>query len=336
MTDLTKPKSAFILRLSPGYVDHMEEALNNNVLMVGWADMPPDAAFNSDWYDFREEIRKTYLPDDTDYNKAGRAAGNLWRFLREMKQGDWVVVPYGDGFYVAEIAEEAFFDETKVEDDSAYRVPVKWLNEKKPIPRKQAKASLQSRMKCYHTCAYAEDVVEEIYDALICAAKEADTGKIYGFPDDLRNILVDKTIEEIKTGKMNDRGFEELIAAFLKSRGAREVRIIPRQHDKGVDIIATFSVLSNIQISLGVQARHHDGETGKEAVEDLCRGMVEEGLQFGWVVTSAEFSEEAIQTSEKMMEEKGFEIELIDGVHLASMMVDGGLENLFGKPQNNA
>ncbi len=331
MSDLRNPERAFVLRLSPGYVDRMEEALNNNVLMVGWAEIPPEAAFNFDWYDLREEIRKTYRPDDTNYYKAGRATGNLWRFLREMKQGDWVVVPYGDGFYVAEIAGEAFFDETKIEDDSAYRMPVKWLNEKKPISRKQAKASLQSRMKCYHTCAYAEDIVEEIYDALICAPKEADTGKTSGFTDDLRNILVDKTIEEIKTGKINDRGFEGLIASLLKSRGAREVQIVPRQYDKGVDVIATFSVLSNIEISLGVQARHHNGETGKAAVENLCRGMVEEGLQFGWVVTSAEFSEEAIQTSEKMMEEKGFEIELIDGVHLASLVVDGGLESLFGK-----
>ncbi len=41
-------------------------------------------------------------------------------------------------FFVAEITGAATYDVSKVDDDSAYRRPVRWLNDKKPIPRQLA------------------------------------------------------------------------------------------------------------------------------------------------------------------------------------------------------
>lgn len=54
----------------------------------------------------------------------------MWRFIREMNVGDLVVVPHGSEFYVAEVSGPAMYDESKVEEDTAYRRNVKWLNDK--------------------------------------------------------------------------------------------------------------------------------------------------------------------------------------------------------------
>ena len=95
----------------------------------------------------------------------------MWRFIREMKKGDLVVVPAGPVFYVGEVAcDEAFYDETKREEDSAYRRAVTWLNNGQSIPRTAvAGSALASRMKARSTCVKAENVVDEIETCLNAA-----------------------------------------------------------------------------------------------------------------------------------------------------------------------
>jgi predicted Mrr-cat superfamily restriction endonuclease len=66
----------------------------------------------------------------------------MWRFLREMKVGDLVVTPHGPAFYVGEVASGPSHSPEFVEDDTAFRRSVRWLNGKRPIPRTQARAAL--------------------------------------------------------------------------------------------------------------------------------------------------------------------------------------------------
>lgn len=39
--------------------------------------------------------RRVYHADEPGYQRAGRNAAQLWRFIREMSEGDLVVVPHG-------------------------------------------------------------------------------------------------------------------------------------------------------------------------------------------------------------------------------------------------
>jgi predicted Mrr-cat superfamily restriction endonuclease len=319
-----KPEKAFVLRMAPSYVDHVPEGLKMDVLITGWSDASGLLHQPSDWYEFRERVHQACYPGEKDYRRSGGGAGSLWRFIREMSVGDWVVVPYGSEFYVGEVTGEAFFDSSKMKDDSAYRRPVRWLNNKRPISRKLARSSLQSRMKIYHTCGYAKDLIDEIHAVLV----EALTGKPSSFAEDLRHRLVRQALQEIQSGKMNERLFEELVASILKSRGATEVKIVPRQQDKGADILATFPFVSSFDIVLAVQAKYYKGEVHKEAVEELGRGMVAEGATFGWVATSGVYCDEAVQAHEELVKEKNFQIELVDGNDLAAMIVDSGVKSI--------
>jgi len=324
MVNLKKPERAFVLRIAPGYVDHVPEALEKDVLITGWSDASGLLDERLDWDQFREKVHKACYPDDKDYRRSGGGAASLWRFIREMSIGDWVIVPHGPQFYVAEVTGNVRFDSSKVSDDSAHRRPVRWLNDKKPIPRRLARSSLQSRMKIYHTCGYANGLIDEIYTALV----EASKGKPASFADDLRHLLVTQTVQEIRSGKMNDRVFEELVASVLRSRGAREVRIVPRMQDRGADLLATFPLVSSLEIPLAVQVKYWNGDVGKEAVEELGRGMDAEGAVLGWVVTSGGYSDDALQAREELMRDKDFQIELIDGNDLAAMVVDFGIKSI--------
>ena len=173
-------RSAFILRIAPrGIVpvpeegfDRVPEALETNHLIIGWA--RAKGLLNPDlkWVSFRQIIHDEYHPDAETFHGAGRDAGKMWQFIREMKKGDLVVVPAGPEFYVGEVAcDEAFYDETKTEEDSAYRRTVKWLNSGQSIPRSAvAESALAARMTMRPTCVRAGDLVDEI-EACLNAAR---------------------------------------------------------------------------------------------------------------------------------------------------------------------
>ena len=174
-------RSAFILRIAPRGIDpvpkegfdRVPEALEMGHLIIGWARaeglLNPDLDRNS----FRKIIHDEYHRGAETFHGAGRDAGKMWLFIREMKRGDLVVVPAGPVFYVGEVAcDEAFYDKTKREEDSAYRRSVKWLNNGQAIPRTAvAGSALASRMTARSTCVRAENLVDEIEACLNAASR---------------------------------------------------------------------------------------------------------------------------------------------------------------------
>ena len=318
-------QQAFVLRIAPGGVDHVEEALEKDHLIIGWAyakGLLDDALV---WDEFREIVRKKYYAKDDNLRKVGNAAGHLWRFIREMEKDDLVVVPYGSEFYVGRVTGHAFYDASKVDDDSAYRRPVEWLNGKKPIPRKYAKSALVSRMRIRGTCADASDLVEQIKEC-VDIAKSGDTPS---FENDLGGKLVEKTLNELRSGRMEERGFEKLIETVLGGLGAAKTRIVPRIEDVGIDIYATFLVAGIFQQEVGVQAKHFqpDPPVSAKVVDELIRGIEGGGVQvtLGMVITSGTFSDGAIARAEEYGDEKGVPIELVDGEQFAKLIVEYGL-----------
>jgi predicted Mrr-cat superfamily restriction endonuclease len=128
-------QAAFVLRVAPSGVDRVPEALSTDQVIIGWAEAEGllDPALT--WDQFREIVRNAYYADETSLRKAGAAGGHMWRFIREMKLGDLVVVPYSAEFFVAEITGPATYNRSSVATDSAYRRSVRWLNEKRAISR---------------------------------------------------------------------------------------------------------------------------------------------------------------------------------------------------------
>jgi len=127
---------------------------------------------------------------------------------------------------------------------------------------------------------------------------------------------------------LNDYGFEKVVANILEALGGKDVRIVARSKDKGVDVLAEFSVAKTFAFTLGVQAKHYQSSppVGAWVVEQLVEGMDAEGATIGWVATSGTFDAEAESRRDELAAEKGYQIELVDGDQLAAMIVDSGLE----------
>lgn len=318
-----KKQAAFVLRIAPGGIDKVPQALRDNQLIIGWAYAEGLLNPKLDWGRFREILNKAYYSQEPTLRKAGAAAGNMWRFIRDMKADDLVVVPYGKGFYVARIVGPATHDPAKAEDDTSYRRSVEWLNGKKPISRQIARSALISRMKTQGTSADASDLLGEIQECLALAEK----GQKPKFESDLQARLIREVLAELQNGRMENFGFERLIATVLSGLGAEEVRIIPRSQDKGADLLATFRIAGVFQQVLAVQAKHWRPEppVGSDVVEQLVRGIEAEDATLGMIVTSGSINEDAERAAEKYFEEKGIRIELVDGEQFAKLIVEHGI-----------
>ncbi len=320
----SRPREAHILRIAPGRVSRLEQALQSDELVIGWSRAVGLLDPGLSWGDFRQIVHDIYYSKDPTYRRAGHAAGSLWRYIKEMQTEDLVVVPEGRQFYVAQVTGSCYFDESMVNDDSAYRRPVRWLNSKRPIPRSTARAALQSRMKIQQTCADASDLLEDIQLLL----DEASEGLKPTFEEDIRRRLIKEARDEIRSGRLEPYGFERLVSALLRSMGASEVRIIPRREDVGADILANFSIASTFEVQLAVQAKHYLAKppVPAEVVDDLVRGMGAANTAFGWVVTSGTISEGATKRTDEVHEQQGLSIQLVDGEQLAAMLIESGLK----------
>ena len=112
---------AFVLRIAPSEVDRVPLALEADHLIIGWSDARGLLDPALDWPAFRQVVHDTYHAAEATYTRSGRAAGNMWRFIREMNPGDLVVVPHSTDCYIARVTGAALHDQSKVTEDTAYR-----------------------------------------------------------------------------------------------------------------------------------------------------------------------------------------------------------------------
>lgn len=313
---------AFVLRVAPSGIDRVPEALESDQIIIGWANAEGLLDKQLDWAAFRELVRVAYYRDDQTLHRAGAAAGHMWRFIREMEAGDLVVVPYGSEFYIAKVAGDAIYLEGKQSEDSAYRRPVKWLNSRQPIPRSYAKSALISRMKIQGTSASATDLLDEIRECLTIA----DSGATPSFHSDLQSSLITQALNELRKGRIDSFGFENLIKNLLQSLGAKEARVVPRGQDKGADVVATFLVAETFPLVVAVQAKHWQPEppVDRHVIDQLVSGMEAESADLGMVITTGAFSDDAVRAANDYLESVGKKIELVDGEQFAKMIVEHG------------
>jgi len=157
-------QKAFIIKIS----GTIEKMLAENEVMIGYSKAEGLLDKNLSKQEFREIIKKQYYNQDGSARAAGQIAGDLWRFIREMKLGNYVVVPAKEeeGLYIGKVAGPATYDEMRIFNDTAYRRKVEWLNNKKIIPMNLVTDELKKRLKSLQRVIDASDLYIEIEFAL--------------------------------------------------------------------------------------------------------------------------------------------------------------------------
>jgi predicted Mrr-cat superfamily restriction endonuclease len=324
--------------------------LEKGYVCIGWSDFASEENYISS---VRSENGWKYLEDKMNDCWGGihRNRYQLWRFIVEMKKGDWIIVPRCKTFSIYEILEdkpisirdykELILDINNVEysrnndgliiDDDRV-VDIGFLRKVRSIstgeiPRYEyADSALVSRLKIMHTIADVTDLSSSIENALDRYVKKTPID----FKGDLCEIipLVAKSIQDT----LCDRKFEKLIKWYFKKIGASSVEINSRNYKgkesyEDIDITATFNQLKT---TFYVQAKHHKGITSSWAAEQIIkakeikeRNDAEGDTKIYWALTSAyDFSDECKNIAQKN------NIQLVTGKEFASMLIDAGLANI--------
>jgi len=319
-------QQAFIIRCAPSGISRLDEIFKSSQIVIGWS-YTRNHLFDQglDREEFKQKLKELYHPhyEDNPYS-LGQATGYLWRFIREMKEGDWAIVPIPRAFYLGEITSDVLYLEDKVEVDTAIRRNVKWLNDGQPIPRDYCGSGLISRLKYQGTCVSATDLMDDIALAL----KSSNNGTKLSFKNQLNEDLKSKVTDFLvsKEAYLDDRQFENLIRQLMLALGATTSEIPAKTRYKNsiadVDILANFVHLG---LQIYVQVKKHKVESDEHAVNQIIEAIKIDNPDnsipiFGWVITSGKFTEKA----QTLANENG--IRVINGEDLAEMIVTVGLE----------
>lgn len=155
-------RKAFIVRVS----GKEEKMLTENEIMIGWSKAEGLLNEKLTKEDFREIVQKEYFPKEDTKHRAGQITGDFWRFIREMGEGNYVLVPTEGGFYIGRVVGPAYYNEMKIFSDTAYRRKVEWLNDKKVISIDMTTEELQKKLKSLQQVLDVTDLYIEIEFAL--------------------------------------------------------------------------------------------------------------------------------------------------------------------------
>lgn len=324
--------------------------LDMNYISYGFSDFAQIPNFLDNFYNGGgfSYLEKTM---NDEWGGLSRNRHQLYRFLKKMKAGSWIIVPLPYEFSVYEVLEdkaitiadihETVFNLDKRQvnrnkdgffvDDQGKLIDLGFARKVKPIELHISRSgyateALRSRMKILQTNIEIKNLDDDIKEAVSRHKNQHPINFREELKDAVDNIL--KVIQD----KLSDDKFESLIKWYFERIGATSV--IPSKNPKGkegkedVDVIATFDLLQTI---FYVQAKHHKGETDEWAVEqiNLFKEKIkreecdEEYSRLFWVVSSCDsFSEKCVRLAQEN------NIQLIDGKRFASMLLDAGFLNI--------
>ena len=325
-----------------------QQLLTNGYLSIGWSD------FSSDEFIKDVQNRKIKAIEDA-FNKhswsISKSRWNLYRFIVDMKPGDYVLVPAYKSFSIYEIENEIIYSNFSLNSDVVNKLGLHWNNSSfyinnypidlgfyrkvkevaKNIPRASyAEQKLISRMKIRQTNAWINDLKEHI----LFSIKQWEEQK----PIILKNEIIEGAkaivLKQIQN-KIDDGKFEILVEWYLKSLGATVETPAKNSssHEEGdADKIAIFDKLRLIIL---VQIKKHTDITGDWAVQQITNFKKIQKEKYHvddpnaeyttlmWVVSSGEdFSNKAkLKASEN-------NVRLINGEEFAQLILENGLENM--------
>jgi len=297
------------------------------------------------WTYFDKKIKEKW-------NSTPRTRYNLWRFIHDMKKGDWVVVPSSGKFSIYELNENSAKpindvdvkniktwskDDVFLKNERLYKgsnencslIDLGFFRDvtliERDIPRnKYADSLLTSRMKFRATNNDMSDLKDSVEKALSAYRENR--------PINLYSTIMDSYKEQTLSlihAELNPDKFEFLLKWYFERIGASSVHIPPKnERDKkgDSDIVAVFESIKTI---IYVQAKFHRLETSDWAAKQILeyknnKDSMDDGYsKIGWVVsTSDRFSQKCIDLA------KENKIALFNGLEIVEMFISAGFEGL--------
>jgi hypothetical protein len=166
--------------------DRVPDALADDEIIIGWDNARNLLLPHLSRRDFSEELHQAHYSDQSTRRKAASAARNMWRFLRELRIGDWVVVPNGPKrFYLAQVIGHPTYDVSQSRD--CYRRRVRWL-QKEPLLRADHPKVHEALSGNITTCFPLSGVTEYVETLVRSLGGSVEDGSSLELQGDLEQI----------------------------------------------------------------------------------------------------------------------------------------------------
>lgn len=285
--------------------------LKKNYIGLGWDELGDLSTLKADREAFKAKVAECY--PDKKPGAIPNIAGQLYRFVHEMKDGDIVVYPskINREVYIGKVTGPYKYD-PGIGKGYPHLRPVKWL---RSLPRTKftqgALYEIGSAMSFFQVKNYSEEFLAALEgqttppppskdDTLWIVAKDIE--------ETTRDFIIKQLAQELKGHPL-----AEFVAHLLETMGYR-TRISPEGPDGGIDIIAHKDELGFEPPIIKVQVKSSDGSIGDPVVSSLY-GKVAPG-EYGLLVTLGTFTAQARNFAKSKSN-----LRLIDGDELVNLIL---------------
>jgi restriction system protein len=285
--------------------------LKKNCIAIGWATMGDLGALAADRDAFKAKVAQAY-PD----KKPGAVpvnAGQLFRFVHEMKIGDFVVYPSKRDrqVHIGKVEGSYKFD-LSMEYSYPNRRTVKWL---RAVPRTKfsqgALHEIGSAMSLFLVKNYAEEFRAVLEGKVTPITPLAQDESVAAVTEDIeettRDFVLKRLAQELKGAPL-----EGFIVHLLECMGYHAR--LTRKNEPSVDIIAHKDHLGVEPPIIKVQVKSSDSVVTDKDVSALYGKLSSDG-EFGLFITLGTFS-----PASRNYEQGKSNLRLIDGDELVQLI----------------
>lgn len=260
--------------------------LNQNLVAIGWEEMGDLSKICPSRNAYKEQYLSVY--PDAKKGSVATSAGMLYRFVCEVQEGDYIVLPSKiDRKINIGVIESSYFY-----DDKATLYPnrrkVKWL---KHLPRtafsQGALYEVGSALSFFQVKNYADEYLKALDSSFTGDVIEPDTDEtVARTADEIIESTKDFILKELSK---NLKGYdlEAFVANLLQAMGYRTI-LSPHGGDSGIDITAYKDELPP---RIVVQVKSQDGDIKETTIQSL-KGAMREG-DYGLFVTLSNYTKNA-------------------------------------------
>ncbi|HKQ49909.1 MAG TPA: restriction endonuclease [Phycisphaerae bacterium] len=286
--------------------------LKENMIALGWSALGDLSKLGADRAAFKAKIREEY-PNAKD-GQISTWAGQLFRFVHEMKPGDHIAYPSKSDrtIHLGRIEGEYRYDPVKAPRFFNLR-QVKWI---KSVPRSHftqgALYEIGAALSLFQIKNYADEYFAAI-EGKAAPAPVADDQTIAAVAADIDETTYDFVIKRLAQ-ETKGHPFAHFVAHLMGTMGYK-TRVSPEGPDGGVDIIAHKDELGFEPPIIKVQCKSSEATVSDHDVSAFY-GKVSTS-EFGLYVSLGSFSSKAAAFAKSKPN-----LRLIDGEELVTLIFE--------------
>lgn len=239
--------------------------LDNNKIALGWSEVSDLSKIPDNRDAFKQKIKETY--PNAKPGVWPNNAGQLFRFVHEMKNGDAVLYPSNKDkkVHIGEIVGDYQYQPME-KSGYVHQRNVKWVKEVERVKFSQgALYEIGSAMSFFQVRNYADEFLGKLEKGKPeVQVAEADSGPN---ADDIEQITRDYILKTLST-ELKGFPLEEFVAHLLEKMGFK-ARLSTHGGDEGIDIIAHKDELGFEPPIIKVQVKSRNDTVKQDEVAAL-------------------------------------------------------------------